>query len=252
MRFAVVSDIHGNLPALEAVVADFGRRGVDAVVNLGDSLSGPLLPRETAQFLMAQEDWIQLAGNHERQILDERGACGRSDVYARTQLGPSERAWIATLTPNHRIAEDVFACHATPTTDMVYLLETIEPTHLRVATNDEIEARLEGEGAALVLCGHSHTPRSVRTARGQWIVNPGSVGLPGFLACGPTPHRVQNASPDARYAIVERCEAGVSAGSGRGWSASLISVPYDHRSMADLAGRRGRPEWQRALATGYV
>ncbi|WP_411970129.1 metallophosphoesterase family protein [Paucibacter sp. Y2R2-4] len=45
MRIAVLSDIHGNLAALEAVVADFRRRGVDAVVNLGDSLSGPLLPR---------------------------------------------------------------------------------------------------------------------------------------------------------------------------------------------------------------
>ena len=48
MRIAVVSDIHGNLPALQAVVADIARRGVDSVVNLGDSLSGPLLPRETA------------------------------------------------------------------------------------------------------------------------------------------------------------------------------------------------------------
>jgi len=52
MRIAVVSDIHGNLPALEAVVCDFTRRGVDAVVNLGDNVSGPLLPLETAQFLM--------------------------------------------------------------------------------------------------------------------------------------------------------------------------------------------------------
>lgn len=63
MRIAIVSDIHGNLPALEAVAGDFARRGVDLVVNLGDSLSGPLLPLETARFLMAQ-DWRQLAGNH--------------------------------------------------------------------------------------------------------------------------------------------------------------------------------------------
>ena len=77
MRIALVSDIHGNLPALEAVVEDIERRGVDAIVNLGDSLSGPLMPLETARFLMAQ-DWVQLAGNHERQLLtgpaDRRGA----------------------------------------------------------------------------------------------------------------------------------------------------------------------------------
>ena len=67
MRIALVSDVHGNLLALEAVAADIKRRGADLVVNIGDSLSGPLRPLETAQFLMAQ-DWINLAGNHERQI----------------------------------------------------------------------------------------------------------------------------------------------------------------------------------------
>lgn len=87
MRIALVSDIHGNLAALQAVVDDFGRRGVDAVINLGDSLSGPLLPLETARFLMAQ-DWLHLAGNHERQILNLRAdACDPSDAYARQQLG---------------------------------------------------------------------------------------------------------------------------------------------------------------------
>jgi len=53
MRIAIISDSHGNLPALESVVKDIGRRGANAVVNLGNSLSGPLLPLETAQFLIA-------------------------------------------------------------------------------------------------------------------------------------------------------------------------------------------------------
>ena len=70
MRIAFVTDIHGNLAALEAVVRDIERRGVARVVNLGDSLSGPLLPRETARALMAR-DWLHLAGNHERQILSD-------------------------------------------------------------------------------------------------------------------------------------------------------------------------------------
>ena len=55
---AVVSDIHGNLPALQAV-QDFQRRGVDGVINLGDSLSGPLLPQQTARYLMAS-GWLHL------------------------------------------------------------------------------------------------------------------------------------------------------------------------------------------------
>jgi predicted phosphodiesterase len=62
MRLAVLSDIHGNLAALEAVVADFGRRAIDGVINLGDSLSGPLLPLETARFLMSRT-WVHLADN---------------------------------------------------------------------------------------------------------------------------------------------------------------------------------------------
>src|ERR1700733_2213651 len=99
MRIAFVTDIHGNLAALAAVVADIARRAldrpVDRVVNLGDSLSGPLLPRETAAFLMAQ-DWFHLAGNHERQIL-RHGPAGRqkSDAYAHAQLTDEQLAWIA-------------------------------------------------------------------------------------------------------------------------------------------------------------
>ena len=243
MRIAVVSDIHGNLAALEAVVADFTRRGVDAVVNLGDSLSGPLLPRETAEYLMAQP-WTQLAGNHERQILDSGGPRGVSDEYARSQLSTRELDWIAGLAPCADYGEDIVLCHGTPQSDVVYLLETIEAARVRVASAGEIDERLGATSAALIVCGHSHVPRSVRTARGQLIVNPGSVGLPGFVASSPYPHVVENASPDARYAIVERANGH--------WSSLLLAVPYDFRSMAELAHERGRSEWHRALLTGYV
>jgi|SRR5471032_2888823 len=95
MRIAVVSDIHGNLPALQAVVADFEAYGVDQVVNLGDSLSGPLLPQETAEYLMATH-WFHLAGNHERQVLTlppERTV--PSDAHARSQLSAQALAWMA-------------------------------------------------------------------------------------------------------------------------------------------------------------
>jgi len=242
MKLAIVSDIHGNLPALEAVVADFTRRGVDAVINLGDSLSGPLLPRETAHFLMAQ-DWVHLAGNHERQILEAQAPRGASDAYARAQLGSAELEWIAGLGPSLDYAEDVLLCHGSPRSDLEYLLETVEPGRLRLASAREIEQRLDGATEALVLCGHSHLPRSLRTPRGQLLVNPGSVGVPGYVASAPYPHVVENGAPDARYAIVER--------HGAVWRANLIAVPYDFAPMAQLALQRGRPEWQRALATGY-
>lgn len=238
MRLAVVSDIHGNLDALEAVAADIRSRGADAVVNLGDSLSGPLLPRETAQFLMAQ-DWIHLAGNHERQILQLTASSSESDIYAHRQLGDAELAWLATLRPTCWLGSDVFLCHGSPTSDTTCLLENAE----RSASAAQIAERLGEIDAALVLCGHSHVARSVRS-RGRLVVNPGSVGQPAYADDHPYQHVIESGSPDARYALVEQ-RAGT-------WQSSLISVPYAPEPMAVLAAARGRPDCARALLTGYV
>jgi putative phosphoesterase len=244
MRIAVLSDIHGNLAALSAVVEDFGRRSVDAVVNLGDSLSGPLLPLETAQFLMAT-DWVHLAGNHERQILTlAPDACGPSDSHARKQLGNTELDWIASLKPFHAWNEEVFLCHGTPANDAEYFLETVEPGRLRPATPAEIQSRLGGVSASVVACGHTHVPRMRRNASGQLLVNPGSVGQPAYDDDLPFYHAVESGAPDARYAIIERHR--------RQWSAQLLAVPYDHETMVTLAVRNGRPAWENYLRLGYV
>jgi predicted phosphodiesterase len=244
MRLAVLSDIHGNLAALEAVVGDLGRRAVDAVVNLGDSLSGPLLPLETAGFLMAQ-DWVQLAGNHERQILTlDPQACDPSDAWARAQLGSAELEWIASLPHCRAWSEEIFLCHGTPARDAEYFLESVEPGRLRLAAEDEIGQRLGDIASAVVLCGHTHVPRMVRTLRGQMLVNPGSVGQPAWDDDQPVYHAVENGAPDARYAIVESCSGG--------WKAELIAVPYDHRGMAAVARRHGRPDWEHLLRHGYL
>ena len=239
MRIALVSDIHGNLPALEAVAADIKRRGADLVVNIGDSLSGPLLPLETARFLMAQ-DWIHLAGNHERQILTLHAGSGASDTYAHSQLTSRELEWIAGLLPVRRITPDVLACHGTPTSDVTGLLQTVAAA----ATAAEIETRLGGVDAGLVVCGHTHVPRSVRGARGRLIVNPGSVGQPAYADDQPYPHAIESGSPDARYGIAEYVDGQ--------WRSSLFAVPYRHAEMAALAKSRGRLDWECALLTGYM
>ena len=85
MKIAVISDVHGNLLALQAVLADIARQGVDQTVNLGDLLSGPLQPFETAELLMA-EALLTIRGNHERQLL------------ARLEPGPSSAKVIDTTT----------------------------------------------------------------------------------------------------------------------------------------------------------
>ncbi len=245
MRIAFVSDIHGNLPALQAVAADIARRRVDRVINLGDSLSGPLQPEETARFLMEQ-DWLHLGGNHERQLLDRPVVhMSASDAHARERLSEGSLAWIRQQRCVHRLADDVFLCHGSPRSDLEYFLETVTPQGIRLATAEEIAERRGDTPARLIACGHSHVPRALRAPDGCLLINPGSVGLPGYDDDHPYPHWVDNGSPDARYAIAERGDEG-------DWSAELLAVSYDFRSMAELAHRHGREDWAVPLATGYA
>lgn len=244
MRLALVSDIHGNLPALEAVAADIRRRGVDQVLCLGDNLSGPLMPLETAQWLMAS-GWPVLAGNHERHVLEwtpETG--GASDGFARAALGSAELDWVRSLRPVWAWSADVLLCHGTPRQDDEHFLETPRQGALVLASAAEIEARLAGQTHSLVACGHSHVPRIVRTGRGQCLVNPGSVGLQAYVDEEPERYAVERGTPDAHYAIVDLC-----AGT---WQCNLHAVPYNHDDMAELAIRHGRPDWAQALRTGRV
>ena len=114
MRIALIFDIHGNLPVLEAVAAWIRRRGADLVVNFGDSLSGPLFPMQTAEDLMA-EGWLSLAGNPERQMLTGTSESWiASDRFARAALGQRQMAWLASLRPRLQLNEEVFLCHGTP------------------------------------------------------------------------------------------------------------------------------------------
>lgn len=242
-KIAFLSDIHGNLAALRAVLDDIARRGVDRIVNLGDSLSGPLEPRETAELLMAQ-DWVQLAGNHERQLLEFSPLRhGPSDAYAHGEIGPAVLDWMRGLRHAMAMDDEVFLCHGTPRSDLEPFLHTVEGRTMRRATAAEIEDRLGEVRARVVACGHTHVPAVMRTRHGQLLVNPGSVGLQAYHGDGDA-YAVENGAPDARYAIVER--------RGGAWSAALIAVPYDQDHAARLAALRGRGDWQVALQYGVL
>ncbi|WP_156678809.1 metallophosphoesterase family protein [Sphingomonas profundi] len=238
MRLAVLSDIHGNLPALEAVIANARARGADAFVNLGDSVSGPLWPRETAALLMAL-GWPTLAGNQDRQVVQEHLATmGASDRFARERLGPAQLAWLATLPSTLEYAADIFLCHGTPASDSAYLLEDVGEDGAYPAAPGAVAERLAGRRERLTLCGHSHLARLLWLADGRTVANPGSVGLPAYADPLPHWHVMESGTPRARYALVED------------GAVDLLEADYDFAAASAKARAEGRGDWSFALATG--
>jgi predicted phosphodiesterase len=180
MRIAALYDIHGNLPALDAVLADVQRTGVDRVVVGGDVLPGPM-PRDTLarlQSLDVPTDFLK--GNGDRETLDESPdrpshipESGRQWLrWCQGQLDDEQRAAVAAWPPHVRLdvagLGSVLFCHATPRSDEEIV------THLMP------EALLQPivEGAAdLVVCGHIHVQFDVMVGRTRFV-NAGSVGMP--------------------------------------------------------------------------
>ena len=244
MKIAVLSDIHGNIAALDAVLAHANGLGVDQIVNLGDICSGALWPRETADRLMAL-DLPTIRGNHERQVLEgDPARMGLSDRRARETLRDDQLAWMASLPPTLQLAEDVLMVHGTPSSDLVYFLETVTEAGVRPATLAEVEERAGGTSARLILCGHTHVQRAVMLRDGRLIVNPGSVGLPAYDDDNPFPHAIENGSPFARYATVSN--------DGGSWQASFHLVAYDWEQAARDAEAVQRADWAKALRTGTM
>ncbi|WP_066593673.1 metallophosphoesterase family protein [Sphingomonas pruni] len=239
-RIAVLTDIHGNLPALEAVIADAEAQGCNGFVNLGDSLSGPLWPAETADRLI-DLDWPTIAGNHERQLLTiDRARMGASDAFARDAVSDRHLQWLASLPPTLHLYPDVLLCHGTPANDLAHFLYTVEGGRAREATDAELRERAGDCSESLVLCGHTHLPRIATLADGRTIANPGSVGLQAYDDDHPEPYRVEYGDPLARYAIVE------------GTKVTLRAIAYDHEAAARRAEANGSANWAIALRTGRM
>ena len=244
MKIAIISDIHGNIAALDAVLADAAARHADRIVNLGDICSGALFPRETADRLMAL-DIPTIRGNHERQVLacspDKMGA---SDRHAALSMRGDQLEWLASLPPTLRLSDDILLVHGTPDSDLTYFLETVTEDGIREASLDEVSQRAGPASSAVILCGHTHIARSVMLDDGRLIVNPGSVGLQAFDYDQPFAHVVESGSPHARYAVL--------TGDDKIWSAQLIEIEYDWEQAARDAEANGRPDSARALRTGYA
>jgi putative phosphoesterase len=175
-RVAVISDVHGNAPALEAVLAELAALDVDLIVSCGDLLAGPL-PVETAALLEPLGDRIRhVRGNADREVMavyDGGTSPFDGPTHAGKVIGERERALLDTFAPTIVLEVEglggVCFCHGTPDSDEVIL------TYL---TSDErLSAALADAPAPTVIGGHTHMQVD-RTVGGRRYVNAGSVGMP--------------------------------------------------------------------------
>ena len=163
MRVAALYDVHGNLPALEAVLADVEREAVDRIVFGGDVVAGPW-PAETLERVLALGDRaLVVRGNADREL----------DPWRRGRLDDERhaivQAWPLTVTLDIEGLGRVLFCHASPRSD--------EEIITRISAESRVREILAGVDADVVVHGHVHV-RYERRVAGVRVVNPGSVGLP--------------------------------------------------------------------------
>jgi predicted phosphodiesterase len=233
MRIAVISDIHGNRPAFEAVEADIAQHSVDAILNLGDLVSGPMDPVGTIELLM-ERTFPTISGNHDRYLIEHPAAeLDRVDTFVAGKLKRTHVDYLRSLPSTRDIEGEVYMCHGTPTSDVEPWLDNWRNGRGAVLPDEAaVTAKADGLHFPVLLCGHTHVARIVRLRDGRLIVNPGSVGLQFYYG-----------APHARYALLER--------HGGQWSASLHLVRYDWDKAAKLAVKNGFPAWSDVLTTGW-
>lgn len=182
MRIAALYDIHGNLPALEAVLADVRRQRVDRVVIGGDVVPGPL-PRESLDCLSRLDVPVDLIqGNGEDAVLTLRAGREPAMVpppyregirWVGQQMSDTDERWMASWPKTHALRVDdigrVLFCHATPRSDTeVFTRDTPADRLLPIFDTGE---------ASVVVCGHTHMQFDRMIGRTR-VVNAGSVGMP--------------------------------------------------------------------------
>ena len=181
-RVAAIYDVHGNLPALEAVLAEIRDEGVDRIVVGGDVLPGPM-PRECLSMLLDEglpTDF--LFGNGEKDVLTLRSGGELTRVperfhetmgWVERQLTPEQAQaldhWPMTLEMAIDGLGETLFCHATPRSD--------NELFTRLTPEDRLAPVFGAVGADLVICGHTHMQFD-RMVSGVRVVNAGSVGMP--------------------------------------------------------------------------
>ena len=237
MQVALLSDIHGNLVALEAVLARLQASHISQMACLGDVATFGPQPREVIRQLREMDIPIAM-GNMDAWLLNPQPHAYRDEdtqriteveLWAAEQLAPSDLGYVRTFQPQIEVAlsSDVtlLCVHGSPRSDTDIILAT--------TPEDELESMLSGCGAAVVAGGHTHT-HMLRRFRETTVINPGSVGL--AIERGALTGEVRN-PPWAEYAVV-----GLEDGELR---IEFRRVPFDVGELVRAARESGMPhvEW---------
>jgi len=243
VKIALVSDLHGNLVALDAVLADVERVGIDRLICLGDVATLGPKPHEVLARLEAL-GCACIEGNHDAFLLDAALIRSYTETpvvvdavdWCRAQMSAAELAFVRTFQPWLEVAlgggATLFCYHGTPRSHMEDLLPSATPL--------ELERLLDGRSATVMAGGHTHL-QMLRQHRGTLVVNPGSVGMP-FVEqpVGGAPTIMAH----AEYAIVDADGAGAV-------EVRLRRVPLDRRALREQAASCDFPlrDW---LAAQYA
>ena len=167
MRVAALYDIHGNYPALEAVLAEVEREGVDAIVIGGDIAAGPPQPREVVECIRALPNAHVIRGNADRLFAEEYTGDDGLD-WLLERLEGDQADWLAGL-PFSAVLDDTLYVHAAPDDDRTIVTE--------LTTDEKLAGLLRDVEQSRVVAGHTHMQLERRVCD-KLFVNAGSVGWP--------------------------------------------------------------------------
>jgi len=231
MRIALISDLHGNIVALRAVLEHIGRSRVDRIVCLGDVATLGPSPGRVLEAL-SELGCACILGNHDAFLLDpalihrytETPVIVEAVDACRAALGPAELAFVRTFQPTLDLEMDgatLGLFHGSPRSHMEDLLATTGA--------DDLDAALGERRATVMAGGHTHI-QMVRQHRGTLLVNPGSLGLPFETYVSGGPPRIL---AHAEYATVEAVDGSVNV--------TLHRVPVDRGALIAEVARWDNP-----------
>jgi len=243
--YAIISDVHGNLLALNAVLSDIWDRGINNIINLGDHFFGALDPEGVWQ-VIKNTPMTCISGNTDREILEsvDNSFDKPGMQFVRDHLSHEAIAWLRTL-PNTTYVDGLFfVCHGTPQSDNEYLLEKVTEHGVFVYNDDELLDKIVAVKERIVLCGHSHVNRVIYLSNNQVILNPGSVGLPAYLGNGQHRFAMESMTPHAKYAIVHT--------DGYTVNIEQVLVGYDWNKASEMARANGNENAANFLLHGRM